>query len=440
MLKVFISNKFSEEKSYIIEIFFRWLLKIEYRVEIHESENYLIKLPNNNVIEIVDSFFIGKEENDYLGEEVIPKQISYVNNEFVVDKDLPVLFGNDLVEKNEENNRKSIKVYSDVFSSAFFIISRMEEYVIKDRDAHGRFPSDYSISKKFDFLNRPVVNEYAEMLWNILVYLGIEENSREFGRYELVPTHDIDTVYYKFRLSNLLGDIILDKNLELAFRRVILKKQNYWDTFSWMMDMSEKYNLKSTFYFMSDASHKWDNDYKLDDKLISEKISEIKKRGHAIGFHPGYETMKNPEKFTRQKKLLENAVGEPIREVRHHYLRFKVPDTFATWEKNDIVYDSSISYSDHIGFRCGTSVTYPLFNLKERSTLDIKEKPLIIMDILLRDRQNTERSAEESVKVVNSYKEICKRYRIPLSILFHNNSFDPLRWKGWKKVYENYFV
>ena len=165
MLKVYISNKFFEEKSYIIEIFFKWLLKVEYRLEIHESENYLIKLPNNNVIVIVDSFFKGREENNYLNAGLIPRQIGYVNNEFVVDKDMPVLFGSDLIEKSEENGCKNIKVYSDIFSSAFFILTRMEEYIIEDRDKHGRFASSYSISTKFNFLHRPVVNEYAEMLW-----------------------------------------------------------------------------------------------------------------------------------------------------------------------------------------------------------------------------------------------------------------------------------
>ena len=46
------------------------------------------------------------------------------------------------------------------------------------------------------------------------------------------------------------------------------------------MDESEKNNLKSTFYFIPDSKHKLDNRYSLGDKLVKEKIGEIKSRGH----------------------------------------------------------------------------------------------------------------------------------------------------------------
>ena len=283
------------------------------------------------------------------------------------------------------------------------------------------------------------MNEYAEMLWNILLELGIDPESRSFSKFQIIPTHDIDTVYYDFRWINFFGDIALDRNIKRAVKRFTLERKNHWDRFSWLMDISETNNLKSIFYFMVESDHKLDNDYSLNDDFIKLKLEEIKRRGHLIGFHPGYETMRDAGKYSEQKRKLEQAAGNPITENRHHYLRLNIPDTYSIWEKNKIQIDSSLMFPDKIGFRCGTSSVFPLFDLKKRKKLNVKERPLIIMDTLLRDRKNSERSAEESVGIVESYKDICKKYKIPLTILFHNNSFDPVRWDGWPEVYENYF-
>ena len=33
------------------------------------------------------------------------------------------------------------------------------------------------------------------------------------------------------------------------------------------------------------------------------------------------------------------------------------------------------------------------------------------------------------------YKKYCKKYNTPITILFHNSSFDNYHWKGWKELY-----
>lgn len=441
MLKIYISKKFESEKRYLIEVLFKFILKVEYEISLHRSDNYLIKLPNNNEVEIIDAFFKDKNENEkYLLDTKLPNDVKFLGNKFVVDKNLPLLFGDEKLEEQNSNRQKRLIIHSDLFASAFFMLTRMEEYIDHRRDEHMRFSAAQSVASKFNFLHRPIVNEYAEMLWNVLVYLGYDERNRIKSEFKIIPTHDIDKIYYKFSINNLLGDLFLDKNIKRAFKRISLPKQNYWDTFNWLMDISERQNAKSIFYFIPDSNHKLDNRYSLKDNFIKDKFDLIKERGHVIGIHPGYETMLDEEEFARQKRLLEDTANLQIVESRQHYLRFSFPQTPRILDANGIKFDSSLGYADAIGFRCGTSCEYPLFDLQKREKLNLIERPLIIMDTILRNRKKTEASAIEAIDKVNAFKETCRKYNIPLTILFHNNSFDPIRWNGWKKVYENNFL
>ncbi len=438
VLKIFVSHKFEPEKKYVIKTLFENILGVEYQLEFHEYDNYLINLPNGNSIEIQDHFFLNLDDEKGLIEQAeLPKRIAYLDSKYNIDENIPILFGNSQINFIEKNNLKKVNLGADIFASTFFMVARMEEYLTGKRDEHERFQGKDSIAFKYDFLQRPVVNEYAELLWNVLLSLGYDESNRREDEYKVIPTHDVDKVYFKLNLWNILGDLFIDRNLSRAVKRISLPKKNYWDTFSWLMDQSEKHNTKSIFYFIPDSQHKLDNRYSLKDKFVQEKINEIKTRGHLIGIHPGYETMKDETEFLRQKRTLEEAVGFEVTLSRQHYLRFDIEQTGQILEQLKIQFDSSLGFSDKIGFRCGTSSNFPLFDLKERRKLNVIESPLVIMETILRDRRRSRESAQKSIEIFENYKAICKKYRIPLTILFHNNSFDPIRWDGWKEVYEN---
>ena len=52
----------------------------------------------------------------------------------------------------------------DLFSAAFYLISRYEEYLPHEVDEHGRFLPEQSIAFKHGFIQRAVVNRYATFL------------------------------------------------------------------------------------------------------------------------------------------------------------------------------------------------------------------------------------------------------------------------------------
>ena len=79
---------------------------------------------------------------------------------------IPIIYGDD-PSKGSLFKMKQNQIYLglDVFGSAFFMLTRYEEIVKTERDEHGRFLSENSIAYQEGFLDRPIIDEYIEILW-----------------------------------------------------------------------------------------------------------------------------------------------------------------------------------------------------------------------------------------------------------------------------------
>lgn len=424
------------ERKYSVEVIMRWIIGIEYSIIIGEDDCYEIVF-GNNIITFNDAFW-GHFPNGKSYLDVINIPSSFVtSNQFCIEKDIPILYGDNVLNVKDHN----ISCGIDVFASSFFMLTRWEEYVNKARGTYDRFSAKDSIAYKYGFLSRPIVNEYAEMLWNMLVYLGYEGKRKE-RHFSIIPTHDLDSLYYKHFLyqtiKSSLGDIVKRKDIKLAKSRWNKYKEgDPYDTFSFLMDCSEKANVKSHFYFMSSdvRTDKFSTANYLHNKNFSRIIEEIQVRGHIIGFHPGYYSYNNTQEWIREKEMLEKSLGFSVEEGRQHYLRFEMPSTMSIWEENNMRIDSTLTYYDKEGFRCGTGDEYPFFDFLKRKRMSINERPLIIMDGTLNGYQHM--SLDKVNETLNHYCDVSKKYEMPLTVLFHNSSFCGDRWNGWDDIYTN---
>ena len=150
-----------QERQYILKLLFEQFLGVDVTLEEHHYPQYEIILPNSKRIVFLDAFFSQyKEDLAYLKQSAIPGIVEFISNQFTNGLSLPVIYGNDLLDVNDD----SITCGIDIFAGAFFMLTRWEEYVCKVHDKHDRFPASASIAYKNNFLMRPVVNEYVEML------------------------------------------------------------------------------------------------------------------------------------------------------------------------------------------------------------------------------------------------------------------------------------
>ena len=325
------------EREYIVGVIFGEFLGLDsYELQIEDIKDYEIILNNSSKLIVKDSFFNQFKNNlEYLKEESIPKNVI-----FSKDDNLPILFGEDKITK--EDNK--IVWHNDIFASSFFMLSRWEEYVNKKRDNKDRFSAYDSVAYKFGFLNRPIVNEYVEKLFALLKEFdsSIKRKKREFN---LILTHDVDVPLryvscFKF-LKVLMADIVVRRNPILMIKRffrdfpVFLKlKKDPFDTFDYIMDLSDKKGVKSYFFFMGRGTSKFDNQYKTSHPFVKALVTKIKNKKHHIGIHPTYNAYNNHKQFKQEKHEIENLINEPVRFGREHYLRFEVPTTWQIWEDN----------------------------------------------------------------------------------------------------------
>jgi len=435
MIKINIPNNYLAERKYIIDIFFDEFLGLNYVINVKdETKDYEIILENGKKIIIKDSFFSNFEDGlDYLDKKNIPGKIEFLKNQFIVEKDIPVIYGDDEF-KIQENK---IICGIDVFASSFFMLTRWEEYANKIHDIHNRFPGTASLAYKYNYLDRPIVNEYVEMLCNMLKYLGYNQKRKE-KKYELILTHDVDNIFkwksFGLFTRNIAGDIIKRKNISLAFENVRNYFVNPYNTFDYLMDLSEKRGIKSHFFFMSGGTSKFDNNYSVNQPFVKKIREKIVNRGHLIGFHPSYNTYNDQKQWEEEYSTLSTEVLQKVKIGRQHYLRFEIPTTWQIWEDNNMKWDSTLTYPEKEGFRCGTCYEYSVFNILSRKKLKLKEIPLEVMEGSLVNYQNL--SPEKAEKKIIKLIEKVKKYNGSFVLLWHSSSFNTECWEKYQSVYE----
>jgi hypothetical protein len=309
------------------------------------------------------------------------------------------------------------------------MLSRWEEYVLPHRDQHGRFPGNESVAYKHGFLYRPVVNEYAELLWLLLQKAGFK-GERKQRTFSVVPTHDVDDLLFwnaankKRWYRHLAGDLLKRRNPRLAAKRrrsyadtmTDVKKDPYY-LYDQLMDKAEKAGVQAQFYFMAGGHTTYDRPYDLNSALFREVTTQIKARGHLIGYHGSYNTWNDPALFLKEKKALEQAVEREITSCRQHYLRFEVPATWQVQEAAGIHTDSTLYYSGFPGFRCGSCYPFPVFDILNRKQLQLIEKPLLLMDGDL-----GKPGPQQADQLITNIQQQVKKFKGDFVFLRHNGS------------------
>lgn len=440
-MNITINNKFKEEKFYTLHVIFVEFLGLNVHIKINnDTENTYVTLENGNELILKDSFFQYHTNESYLSTDNLPKEVKQFEIKFNNETHKGVvLYGKpEIIIKPTK-----IECGIDIIASVFFMLSRWEEYVVKGKDKHNRFSAKSSIAYTFGFLNRPIVNEYVELLWNSLIYLGTIQKRKE-RKFQIIPTHDVDLplMWWNFKdfVKTIAGDLIKRNDINGAFWSIknyskkLMGGKDPFDTFDYLMTLSERNNLKSHFFFMSGGTSNKDNFYKINHPIINDLINEINDRGHKIGFHPSYNAYNDTDQFAKELKKLNRYTPQSIKTGRNHFLRFEVPTTWQVWEHNNMEWDSSMSYADHEGFRCGTCYTFPVFDIINRKKMNLLEKPLIVMDGSLVTYQNL--TYEEGYNKINNLVQEVKKYKGEFVFLWHNSAFNTNTWKPFQQIYE----
>jgi len=446
MVEVSFQSKFSKEKNYVFDVLFNEILGLDYQVTYHETPNYTIK-SENKIITINDSFFAALDEDtDYFNNrDLIPDKIKYLKSDLCIEGDIPILYGDEDFEIDQNN----ASISADIIASVFFMLSRWEEVACVSKDKYNRPDENEMLAVKFNFYHRPVVNEYVEFLWNLFNKIDFKL-IRKTKQPVFYLTHDVD-FFSKYStigkyVKSAAGEIIKRRSIKGFFKLTSdysayrsKKQKDPFDTFDYLMNIAEAKSIKARFYFIPAKYKRKDFDYSILQNDVKSQISEIVQRGHYIGIHPSLPTYNNGKLFMSELDLIKSVYNTTIDEGRQHFLMFENPLTWQIWDGNEMKIDSTIGFSSHAGFRAGICQEYSVFDVVFRRKLKLKERPLILMDIgLRRECENQQEFLSKSKNLI----DLTKKYSGDFVMLWHNSNLNYLEWEDWGKVYEeivNYF-
>lgn len=363
---------------------------------------------------------------------------------------IPVLFWGEGYEDGrkpfaEWRPDKTVVFYADIIATTFFMLSRWEETVVAIRDKHNRFPAMASVAYKQGFLDRPIVDEYGLILRAWLgVLLPMWKPRRRQSCIRL--SHDMD-LPLRLRspvhaLRAVASDMINSRSLRGAFRTLARYPQTKQDWrsddyaigFYALMDLSERFGLRSTFNFMASMGGRYDDGYDPRKEPYRRMIEEARTRGHEIGLHPGYATFRNRKRLLQEKARLDEVLRGARYGGRQHMLRFSVPDMWWDWKEAGLGYDSTLGYADHVGFRCGTCHPFRPYDCLRDTEIEFLEVPLIVMDVSLREDRFMALTPQEGKQWIHRLVQRCKAAEGEFTLLWHNSSLDG-RWKPWGEMY-----
>ncbi len=340
----------------------------------------------------------------------------------------------------------------DIIGLMYWMFNRLEEVGRKDLDQYERFSSASSHAFKYGYLERPIVDEWLDILKQVMkrIWPSLKFYNHQF---QIKVSHDVDVPSrYIFRntfglLRSMVGDVLKRGDYSNAFlapwvrlkSHAELPKNDPLNTFDWIMDQSEKHNLKSAFYFICGKTHSHrDADYEIEHPAIRSLMRTIHKRGHEIGLHPSYNTYLNPDTVVKEARKLrkicdEEAIKQQEWGGRMHYLRWKHPTTLHGWEAVGMNYESTLSYADHAGFRCGTCFEYPAFDPVTDKQLNLRIRPLIAMDVTVSGYMGLSFTSAAYDKFTE-LKNACRAVDGTFTLLWHNNQ---LETKQQKELYNS---
>jgi hypothetical protein len=463
MLIVRCTPRYLPERKYILDVLLCDFLHLEYRLEFHETPALHILSANpdsTRSLRVADQLF-HTADADWLTARSLPNVPlprctlpPDFTGRALPDVEIPLIYGRPTENGNILCERdKSVDVGVDIFGSAFFMLTRYEELARPQHDQHGRYRSGASLAARERFLERPLINEYLELLWLALSWLD-PTLARKPRQHRVLLSHDVDRPLlgqesdsWRTACRKAREDLIARRSLADAARRIRAHYQarrhrparDPYNTFDYLMDLSERYGLTSSFNFMTGATHPdFDPDCQLHTPFMQDLLSRIISRGHEIGFHPSYGTIDDPsqahEESMRLRRIMETVSISPSGfGGRQHYLRWRNPDTWRMWEEFGADYDSTLGYADRVGFRCGVCYEYPVFDLQARTRLRLRERPLVVMDTTLLNYASLK--LEESLAWIVRMNNTCSRFGGDFTLLVHNSTlFSGIRRRWYADV------
>ncbi len=338
-----------------------------------------------------------------------------------------------------KTNSKSALPF-DPFAASFYLLSRYEEYLPHYKDSIDRFPAVESLAYKADFLQQPVIDQWALIIKKLILekYPSFKFKKK---KYHFTPTYDVDSAYAyrnKGLVRNLGGYLIALQNrnwtaIKERTRVLCNLKKDPFDTYEYQIELHKKYHLHSIYFFLVGDYDEYDKNISIRETEFQELIKSMADHGD-VGIHPSFASNKDKEKLFKEIKDLALVLKRDIKKSRQHFLKLNIPNTYQRLIEYNITDDYSMGYATNIGFRASTSNSFYFYNLTHEIPTKLRVHPFAIMDATF--QYYLKLSPEDAFSASQTIIDRVKKVNGHLMTLWHNNSLSKEQAPAWRSLYE----
>jgi hypothetical protein len=349
---------------------------------------------------------------------------------------IPFLFDAESFASIITNSESQVTINYDIIASSFYFLSNWQEHASKDKDIYGRFRMTESIQYKLDFISKPIVNYYFDILKCAIenAYdIKLKERLWEGKKMAICLTHDIDlceSAWIQGSYRELLKGNIYAL-LKLSWAKLFAN--DAWFNFSEIVEIEKRFNANSTFFFLAYKGSKMgipNADYNISRPKFRKVFNMIRENGSEIAIHGSIGTSTDADLLKSEVSI----IGLEVRGNRYHFLMYDPYSSPFILSESGLKYDSTLGFAESIGLRNSYCLPFYLFDIKNNRSTNIIEIPLTVMDVSFGERYMNI-TKEKALIMMRDLVDEIENFNGCFTLLWHNTYFSEYKYTGWKNNY-----
>ena len=330
----------------------------------------------------------------------------------------------------------------DIFTAAFYLLSRYEEYLPHVKDHLGRFSAHESLGFKYNFLDSPVID-----IWSYKLKVLLQQTFPQLLFPEKQTTvHSLINaqVAYAFLNKGIFRSIIgfTSDLFRLRLKQFLLRckvvlglQKDPYDSYKWILDVTKKSSMKLTVFFLLGEAvdfHQTINTQKQKFKMLIKYVADYKE----IGLLVSLRALTNPDFLKTEKTTLEHIINRTILSSQNSNLLIGLPEIYRNLVALEIKKDYTMVYENQPGFRAGTCTPFLFYDLDYEIIT-----PLAIQPIACTTQGFLKLSPKDTaLKIAQMFGNV-QSVNGTFSVLFSNKDFsaDPNN-KLWRSLFSETLI
>ena len=331
---------------------------------------------------------------------------------------------------------------ADWLAEIFEWLSCADEYSVVERDSVGRVPFAYTLAGRNSL--DPLVPRAAvamQMLQDQVRRVTGDADGANTPvnglSHFIVNTHDVDFLPTTrretvFRLAKNCVISLLTRLPSLAGAHAMSAVRTACGapipflSPDALAKLEACHGASASYYFLVENSHRRDGNYNIRNDNTLTLLRELQSMGMEVGVHGSYKSLDEAYGLAVQYQTLAE-LGFKAHGGRQHWLRLTVERLIDSVQRAHALYDTSLGWTDRVGFRAGASFAFPPYDFSKERAATFLELPLVIADSALAAMGDITRAREIAEQVLERSRRGCGG----VSVLWHPACFGGVQLPAW---------